>query len=379
MFFWITYGCLTSTLILISYMVRRNYQKVISYIVLSMMIVVSGFRYRIGYDYDQYMNMYPWISYDPNMVWPEPSFQILCQFLRSLGFDFQMLFLVYAVVSLFFFYKGLCFFLDNDYRKVSLALGLFCLGTISLVGLWFSFTMIRQFAAMSIIFWGTRYLFGTNRSFVKFLLAISLAMFFHVSSVILILLYFVPNDLSKRKIFIIILVIPIAVKLILSLPSIQLVMALSDRLSGYSIDRANIDAIPLSSYIMNSLMLIFIFVMLRNINEKRNLLLVLTTLGLSLKLFLNGLFGLDRIASEFLIFFYPTFVLCLSDIRCRYFVRLGLVSLVLGTFLLLNIRMINGYPDTVLAKTIGGSHANIKYEFNTNIRNDFWDFYDLLK
>ena len=114
MSFWILYGLLTSLLVLISYMVKAKNQQIISYIILGLMIVVSGFRYRIGYDYDQYMNMYSWISYDPNMVWPEPSFQILCQFLRYLGFEFQMLFLLYAIVSLVFFYIIRNFYIRND-------------------------------------------------------------------------------------------------------------------------------------------------------------------------------------------------------------------------------------------------------------------------
>lgn len=98
-----------------------------------------------------------------------------------------------------------------------------------------------------------------------------------------------------------------------------------------------------------------------------------------MKIFLSGLYGLDRIASEFLIFFYPTLVLCLSDIRCGYFAHLGLTSLIILMFFVLNIHMIIQYPDTLIAKTIGGSHANIDYVFNTDIRNGFWSFYDLLK
>lgn len=379
MSFWILYGLLTSFLVSISYMVKNKYQRIISYIMLVLMILVSGFRYRIGYDYDQYMNMYSWISYDPNMVWPEPSFQILCQILRTLGFEFQMLFLLYAMVSLIFFYKGLCYYLDDDYRQISVALGIFTLGTIGLVGLWFSFTMIRQFAAMAIIFWGIKYIFAANRSFIKFFFSISLATFFHTSSVIFIVLYFVPTKLSKKKIFILILGIPFIVKLILSLPSVQLIMALSDRLSGYSLEKTNIDEVSISSYIMTLAMLTFVFFKLKLTNEKRNILLLLTSLGLSLKIFLSGLYGLDRIASEFLIFFYPTLVLCLSDIRCGYFAHLGLTSLIILMFFVLNIHMIIQYPDTLIAKTIGGSHANIDYVFNTDIRNGFWSFYDLLK
>lgn len=379
MSFWILYGLLTSFLVSISYMVKRKYQRIISYIMLGLMILVSGFRYRIGYDYDQYMNMYSWISYDPNMVWPEPSFQILCQILRTLGFEFQMLFLLYAMVSLIFFYKGLCYYLDDDYRQISVALGIFTLGTIGLVGLWFSFTMIRQFAAMAIIFWGIKYIFAANRSFIKFFFTIGLATFFHTSSVIFILLYFVPTKLSKKKIFILILGIPFIVKLILSLPSVQLIMALSDRLSGYSLEKTNIDEVSISSYIMTLAMLTFVFFKLKLTNVKRNILLLLTSLGLSLKFFLSGLYGLDRIASEFLIFFYPTLVLCLSDIRCGYFAHLGLTSLIILMFFVLNIHMIIQYPDKLLAKTIGGSHANIDYVFNTDIRNGFWSFYDLLK
>ena len=53
MSFWILYGLLTSLLVLISYMVKAKNQQIISYIILGLMIVVSGFRYRIGYDYDQ--------------------------------------------------------------------------------------------------------------------------------------------------------------------------------------------------------------------------------------------------------------------------------------------------------------------------------------
>lgn len=83
-----------------------------------------------------------------------------------------------------------------------------------------------------------------------------------------IVFYFIPTNLSKKKVFILILGIPFIVKLILSLPSVQLMMALSDRLSGYSLENTNMDGTSISSYIMTLTMLVFVFFTLKNISEK---------------------------------------------------------------------------------------------------------------
>lgn len=379
MIFWILQGIFIVTLVLASYILKPVYQKNIARFMTVYMIILSGLRYRIGYDYDQYMDLFSWLTYDPDRVWPDPSFQILCELLRYFGFDYQMLFLLYAAVSLVFFYKGLCYFLDNNYRKISLALGIFYLGTISMVGLWFSFTMIRQFAAMAIIFWGTKYILTPNRSFTKFSLCVLFATFFHLSALSILVFYFMPYTLSKKKIFIVIILLPIFIKLTLSLLFTQFMTPLFDRVAGYSLDKVNADAVSLSSYIMTLVMLLFIFFQLRATDTKRNLLIFMTTLGLSLKLFLSGIFGLDRIASEFLIFFYPSFVICIDDIKCKFFLNLGIVFIVLSLFFAMNIRMIAAYPETEVARIMGGSHANIDYKFNFAFRNESWSFYDLLR
>ena len=74
-----------------------------------------------------------------------------------------------------------------------------------------SLTIIRQFVAMSIIFYSVRYIFG-NRNPLKFALLILLAMGFHYSAIAAIPMFFIHKIRIKTWVFIALLVFPTLLK-----------------------------------------------------------------------------------------------------------------------------------------------------------------------
>ncbi|HXH99788.1 MAG TPA: EpsG family protein [Sphingobacteriaceae bacterium] len=144
-------------------------------------VFFAGFRYQIGNDYDSYASIYQSISADPLSTYVEPGFAYFCFFLSWLGISEQGMFLVFSATTIILLAKTLKKYSVNP--LVSFMIFLFLPGYY-----WNTLSIVRQFFAMAIIFYGVKYII--NREFLKYLLCVIIATVFHKTAVIMIPLYY---------------------------------------------------------------------------------------------------------------------------------------------------------------------------------------------
>jgi transmembrane protein EpsG len=147
---------------------------------------VGALRWQVGVDYNTYAGAYPLFrdtNWDEMSVAKEPGLRVLAKMAAVLYDDYATMFAIASVITLV-----LCVRTLHKYSQAFfLSLMLFVL-----TGAWQgTFNGMRQWLACAIIFAGHRFIL--ERRFVPFALAVMLASLFHVSAVLLVLLYFVPR------------------------------------------------------------------------------------------------------------------------------------------------------------------------------------------
>jgi len=190
MTFWIILFLITYLLCMCENISPMNKLPLNKILVLIIFIVVA-FRYMIGWDYDSYINKFDTV--EENDIYMETSFVYLCLILRHFGFDYQMLFLIYALITMFFIYKAADYYVNN----ATLYWGLYLLYPM---GMLYSMGQIRQAAAIAIFLWSTKYI--VENKFFQYVFYVLLATMIHNSAVILIMVYpMLKYTLTLRKIF----------------------------------------------------------------------------------------------------------------------------------------------------------------------------------
>jgi transmembrane protein EpsG len=163
------------------------------------LIMVTGFRYKVGTDYKAYENYFNLIK---NGHFPrvEASFIFISKIGQFLNFNQQFMFLIYAAILYIFIYLGVRYFdPDYKYRHLILLLGTFYL----LIN---GFNTIRQMASVGVLFFSLKYI--NEKKLKKFLVLVLLAFFLHKSAVIFVLLYFLLK-IDSKKIFFFVLISPL--------------------------------------------------------------------------------------------------------------------------------------------------------------------------
>ncbi|MCW2782060.1 MAG: hypothetical protein JWR35_2509 [Marmoricola sp.] len=147
---------------------------------------VAAFRWRVGTDYDTYALVYdryksvPWSDLRPLR---EPGINVIAKIGQFINDDYASMFAVAAVITV-----GLT--VRTIYRNstaFALSIALYIL-TSTWQG---SFNGIRQYVACAILFAGHRYIL--ERKFRKYLLVVLVASLFHISAIVMVLLYWVPR------------------------------------------------------------------------------------------------------------------------------------------------------------------------------------------
>jgi len=149
------------------------------------------FSYMNGSDWRQYELVYEG-KYQTGLLNMEPGFLLLLKTFRYLGVDFWHFFILIKLVCFYFFAIRLYSYLPNNYFN---AMALF----LSFFGLFlFIDCPLRNLIAVTIALYSIPHLL--NRDFRKFLLIVIFAALFHVSSLALLLLYFLSNmNASKGR------------------------------------------------------------------------------------------------------------------------------------------------------------------------------------
>lgn len=171
---------------------RRIKKTSIRKFVYILLAVFSGFRYKVGVDYDNYISTFNWdIGYSVN----EPGFEFLINFLTKIGATPQMMFFIMAVVTQYFVYQTF----KNINKGFWLAtIVYYCFSTFYIA----SFNGSRQYVAIAIAIWALKFVY--EHKYIQYFTSIIIAAFcFHFTVLIFIPVYFyLLHDYSRKGIII---------------------------------------------------------------------------------------------------------------------------------------------------------------------------------
>ncbi|MCI6484244.1 MAG: EpsG family protein [Selenomonadaceae bacterium] len=159
---------------------------------MTVFIIFYSVRYEIGYDYSNYVSII-------TQEW-HTMFLLKMEYLSYLFMDFasqvgepHVFFVLIAIVSI-----PLLFYSLSAYSETNYAVGWGILLFLSFpFGFIYSLSVSRQFAAVAILLFGTRYLIA--RQLMKYFLCVCMASLFHISSLAVIFAYFVTSEKFKFK------------------------------------------------------------------------------------------------------------------------------------------------------------------------------------
>lgn len=157
--------------------------------------LVSGLRYMVGTDYLQYISNYS--SYLTNFsIFSQPALSIVAKISSFIYNDYATWFFLMAVITV----APVIFMIVKRNKNVELAIMLYLL-----IGCWhFSFNIVKQTAAATILFCG--YNFLKERQFLKWCIVCLIASTFHVSAVLMVPVYFLAdNKINKKRVLILII------------------------------------------------------------------------------------------------------------------------------------------------------------------------------
>ena len=154
--------------------------------------LTAGLRYGIGTDYALvYFPEFCSLRADPGYASRmEPGYVLLNRLVILLGGGFQLVLFLVSAITVLFVYAGL-----KQYReKLSVGLGML---VYMLLYFQMSFDIVRQSAAMAIVFYSLRSVY--DRRLFKFTALIALACTFHISALLMFPFYFLYGLYGKPK------------------------------------------------------------------------------------------------------------------------------------------------------------------------------------
>lgn len=173
----------------------KNAKRLFYFFVAMILLLVAGFRYRVGTDYTNYQrNYYSYKTRDVNLF-SQPALSIVAHIAAFLFDDFATWFFLMSVITITPVMKGIS---DNSI-SVELSVIMYLL-----LGCWhFSFNLVKQCAAASILF--VAYPALRDKKLVKWCIACLIASMFHISALLMIPVYFLvsPTITTKRTVLII--------------------------------------------------------------------------------------------------------------------------------------------------------------------------------
>jgi hypothetical protein len=167
------------------YPTRGNmYNKILMSAIFVVLFIVSALRFDIGNDYYTYTQTAHEASVGGYVV-TETGFNLLVRLVYTIagGEYYEIVFAIFAFVTLMFFLKGMKRQSVNFFETFFLFM---------MIGMYFqTFNTVRYYLALSIAFYSMRYVL--ERDWIKFVFVIILAAFFHKSVLIVIPIYFIAS------------------------------------------------------------------------------------------------------------------------------------------------------------------------------------------
>lgn len=266
--------------------------KFFNYLILSIVIFISGFRYLVGYDYLNYYTIF--VGNSINSIELEPLFMLISEFSRRLWNNPQYTFLIFSTITI-----SVVFFTIPRYTKYHRTAFLFYL---LIPGLYLnSFSIVRQGVAISFFFLSIYYLIYVKNIW-KFFIYSLVGFLLHFSMIIpTILVYFLRNQLVK-KYSTSVHIYSIIIALMLSFSGI-LSTIISTFGGRYSIYGTLVDEVSFLKVVILSLFSLFIVYSYRKINDNRLVFLLnLNQLGILISIAFSDFAPITRLAYYFTIF-----------------------------------------------------------------------------
>jgi hypothetical protein len=328
------YFILLLLVLVIAFIRKNDRQNKLRTILLSLcLILVAGLRdVSVGTDSVNYVLIFT-KTQSWELIWQgviEPGFLILAWFSNVLSSNYAVFFLVIASVTILFFVSGI--YENSIEPRVSLFL------FITSGYYTFFFNGARQGIALSILFFGTKYIF--EKKLYKVTLISIFAAFFHSTALILIPAYFlIQRPFSNRVLLYIIIFSFVSSFLIGDL--INLAGAFDERFSKYS--TYNKASGSLSALYSLVLCLFFIF-MYKTIHKNKSMYSILLNMfcigaSISIFAFLNnlGASGIARLSYYFTIssiLIWPIIFKNISDFKNKTVLLVSFIAFYLLYFYL---------------------------------------------
>lgn len=178
MLFYLTLLVVVGVLLFLSS--RYKWLQTVVFIILALF---AGLRYKVGIDYESYVEQFSYLIDGYKSVVREPLFYYIVKALDSIGGTYQFNFFVFACFTQYFMYKAIK---ENSINFI-LSTALY----FSIVSFYlFTFNVVRQWLALPVFLYSIRFLYEKDGK--RFLLYnLITALFFHVSVIFLLPLYFV--------------------------------------------------------------------------------------------------------------------------------------------------------------------------------------------
>ena len=175
---------------------KKSSRKANSYIsyffVASVLVLIAGLRFQVGTDYPHYVNNY-FYAYpkDDFNFFLQPGVYIITKISQFIYDDYATWFLLMSCITVI----PVVVVIVSRKENVE-----WCVLFYILLGCWhFSFNLVKQSVAATILFCGTNYII--NRQFKKWVIICVLAFTFHVSAILMLPVYFiVEKKIKPRKI-----------------------------------------------------------------------------------------------------------------------------------------------------------------------------------
>lgn len=349
-------------------------RRVLIYLYILVIWFIGAFRLNIGADYSTYEMMYN--SFEEIYVdGVEPTFSFIVFILKQLSFNSQMLFVVYETIIIFFLYIGVKKYCSSYVCRL-IFLVLYVIVPVQ-GGYWWDLNGVRQAATVSVSFLSSG--FFLSKKYFYFLLAFVLAILFHYSAIIFIILFLYRKRFPFR-----IVAILLALGFIFNFTGItsKLVMqfiVLGTEIAGKYEDAIFLADVGTKSFSLTAVYLsILYFGAVRILKKEKISFLVFNSSSIYILLRVYMSFGIENsvlgsVLHRFEVYFLPLFLVFLSisakKIIYMYKMRGLLITSVIAILLVIaTIQGISKESEDVMAKIAPGASAgNIEYDFNFDL------------
>lgn len=270
---------------------NKQKNSLIRYFLLFLIIVVSGTRYEVGYDYYNYVNYYSiWLPYNL-----EPLFIYLVQLEQLITDNYQILFLTFSFLTISVIYYAITKY--TKYIKTSF------LFYLLIPGLYItSFSTLRQSLAMAFFFLAMYFLLYPKNKF-KYVFYSVISVLLHYSAIVPVLIVIIFYKVLKVNYSFFIYAFFIVLSLILlNIDFVEILLSNAPGRYGSYLDMPR--EIPIYKvFLVNVFMLIIVFFKNKFIKENEDIVLInLLFVGIIILNLFSNFEHVSRLSHYFTIF-----------------------------------------------------------------------------